>query len=307
MKNKSSRLLCAVVLGFLSLCASAKDLTNVDDVEHHYTENEGVKLHYAAMGQGPLVVFLHGWPDYWYSWIAQMNGLKKQYRVVALDTRGYNESDQPEAAEDYDLAVLAADVEVIIRAEGRESATIVGHDWGGAIAWYFAMTRPSLTDSLVVVNFPHPLGIAREVAKGEEQYNMLDYARSFTHPQSHLSLSTDLLLTIVDPNGEKESQYRAAFDRSSFNGMMNYYRQNLPKISKEFFQDLDNVQVPVLQVHGLEDIALHPGGLDGTWQWLDNNYTLLTLPQTGHWSHHEEAETVNKAMKKWLRQYGPRR
>lgn len=115
----------------------------IDDFEDLYAENNGVKIHYVAKGEGPLIVFIHGFPDFWYSWHHQMNGLKDEYRVVAMDTRGYNLSDKPEKQEDYDLQLLAGDVAAVIKAEGREKAIIAGHDWGGFIAWNFASIKSS--------------------------------------------------------------------------------------------------------------------------------------------------------------------
>jgi alpha/beta hydrolase fold len=135
----------------------------LDNVEHKYAENDGVKIHYACMGDGPLMVFIHGFPDFWYSWRHQMHGLKDNYRVVALDTRGYNKSDKPEKQEDYDMKLLVQDVAAVIKAEGQEKAVIVGHDWGGAIAWQFATTMPHMATKLIIVNLPHPKGAAAQI------------------------------------------------------------------------------------------------------------------------------------------------
>ena len=116
-------------------------------VSHEYADSNGVRIHYAKAGAGPLVVFVHGFPDFWYSWHHQMQGLSDEYSVVALDTRGYNESDKPDGVESYDMTLLVADVAAVIRNEGRESAIIVGHDWGGAVAWGLATTMPELVGS----------------------------------------------------------------------------------------------------------------------------------------------------------------
>ena len=110
-----------------------------EEVSHHYVDNNGVKIHYVKAGSGPLVVMVHGFPDYWYSWRHQMNGLKKDFTVVAMDQRGYNRSDQPDGVDAYAMPNLVSDVVAVIRDTGAAKATVVGHDWGGAVAWQVAL------------------------------------------------------------------------------------------------------------------------------------------------------------------------
>jgi pimeloyl-ACP methyl ester carboxylesterase len=105
-----------------------------DTVEHKFVDSDGVTIHYAKAGSGPLAVFIHGFPDYWYSWRHQMEGLAENYTVVTMDTRGYNRSDQPTGVENYSLELLTADVAAIIENEAREKAVIIGHDWGGVVS-----------------------------------------------------------------------------------------------------------------------------------------------------------------------------
>ncbi len=275
---------------------------NMDNVEHKYAENNGVKIHYAAMGDGPLIVFIHGFPDFWYSWRHQMSGLKDDYRVVALDTRGYNKSDKPEKQEDYDMSLLVQDVAAVIKAEGQEKAVIVGHDWGGAIAWQFAMTRPQMATKLIIVNLPHPKGIVRELASNPEQQANAQYARNFQQPDSDKTLNPLILAGIVARDEEARAIYVEAFQNSSINGMMNYYRQNYPREPyAEFAANMPNISIPVLQFHGLKDTALHHHGLNNTWEWIDKDYTLVTIPNVGHWAHHEAPELVTDTMKWWLK------
>ena len=115
-----------------------------DRVKHGYAISEGgVKIHYASLGDGPLVVMIHGFPDFWYSWRSQMEALSERYQVVAIDQRGYNLSDKPKGVENYDMRLLVGDVAAVIKHLGRDKATIVGHDWGGAVAWQFAIEPPA--------------------------------------------------------------------------------------------------------------------------------------------------------------------
>jgi pimeloyl-ACP methyl ester carboxylesterase/GNAT superfamily N-acetyltransferase len=169
----------------------------LENIEHKFADNDGVKIHYVTTGDGPLIVFVHGFPDFWYSWRHQMEGLKDDYRVVALDTRGYNKSDKPEKQEDYDMSLLVGDVAAVIRAENQESAIIVGHDWGGLISWQFAMTHPEMISKLVIVNLPHPKGLSRELANNEEQQANFQYARNFQKPDSHEQLDARRLAGFV--------------------------------------------------------------------------------------------------------------
>ena len=139
-------------------------------VEHRYAENDGVRIHYAALGEGPLVVMLHGFPDYWYTWHRQMDALSEAgYRVAAPDLRGYNLSDKPKGIENYGMRALLGAVDAVIRSEGRDSAIVVGHDWGGAVAWQFATRLHEMTEKLVILNLPHPSGLTRELAENPKQ------------------------------------------------------------------------------------------------------------------------------------------
>jgi len=274
----------------------------LDDVTHEYADSDGVKIHYAKAGSGPLVVFIHGFPDFWYSWRHQMQGLADTHTVVALDTRGYNKSDQPEDVEDFAMPLLVGDVAAVIENEGEEKAVIVGHDWGGAIAWSFAATMPQMTDKLIIVNLPHLENMARELENNPRQHANSQYARSFQEPDSHTRLNATALASMVSRgDADLKAKYEAAFQASSLNAMMNYYRANYPREPyAENVVDVPNIQRPVLQFHGLDDTVLLPGALNGTWEHIDADWTLVTLPGTGHWAHHEKADLVTGTMKWWL-------
>src|SRR5688572_9324752 len=151
-----------------------------DRVTHGTAVSEGgVKIHYASLGKGPLVVMIHGFPDFWYSWRHQMEALAPNFQVVAIDQRGYNLSDKPKGVEAYDMRLLVGDVAAVIRQIGRDRATIVGHDWGGVVAWQFAMNLPQMTENLVILNLPHPNGLFRELRTNKDQIANSEYARNF--------------------------------------------------------------------------------------------------------------------------------
>src|SRR5207237_4003236 len=171
--TRSRRMITLIALGLLGTAVAGQPPAKpdvFDRVKHGYATSEGgVKIHYATLGEGPLVVMIHGFPDFWYSWRKQMDALSDRYQVVAIDQRGYNLSDKPKGVENYDMRLLVGDVAAVIRSLGKDKATIVGHDWGGIVAWYFAMNLPQMTEKLVILNLPHPNGLARELRNNPDQ------------------------------------------------------------------------------------------------------------------------------------------
>ncbi len=137
-------------------------LTTTETWQHQYIVTNGIRLHYVTQGEGPLIVLLHGFPEFWYSWRFQIPFLAEHgYTVVAPDLRGYNETDKPRKG--YDIPTLLRDIEGLVKGLGQQKATIVGHDWGGVLAWAFAMNYPEMTQCLIVLNAPHPAAMMREM------------------------------------------------------------------------------------------------------------------------------------------------
>src|SRR5579859_3244511 len=131
---------------------------------HRYAVVNGVRLHYVQSGNGPLVVLLHGFPEFWYSWHRQIPVLATaDFRVLAVDQRGYNGSDKPPGVDSYRIEALTADVAGLIAHAGYAKAHVIGHDWGGVVAWAVAMRHPDVVDKLVVLNAPHPAAYLREL------------------------------------------------------------------------------------------------------------------------------------------------
>jgi epoxide hydrolase 4 len=229
--------------------------------------------------------------------------------VVAIDQRGYNLSDKPKGVENYDMRLLVADVAAVIRHLGRDKATIVGHDWGGIVAWTFAMTQPQLTENLIILNLPHPNGLARELRTNKDQIANSEYARNFqTKSPSDPTVFFGRPMTpetlsgwVRDPAARKH--YVEAFQRSDFEGMLNYYKRNYPRAAGADAPappPLPKVKMPVLMFHGLNDTALNAAGLSGTWDWLEKDLTLVTVPGAGHFVQQDAADLVTSTMKWWL-------
>ena len=160
------------VLGLAWQPASAEELGG----EEGFVDSDGVKIHYVTMGKGPLVVLIHGFPDFWYTWRAQMPELAKHFQVVAVDMRGYNKSDQPEGVENYKVDKLVGDIDAVVNISRPTRRSSSGHDWGGIVAWSYAMRHPDTTDKLVILNLPHPKGLARELANNPAQQKASQYA-----------------------------------------------------------------------------------------------------------------------------------
>ncbi|HVF17897.1 MAG TPA: alpha/beta hydrolase [Steroidobacteraceae bacterium] len=275
-----------------------------DQVDHRYADSSGVKIHYAALGKGKLVVLIHGFPDFWYSWRQQMQALVQSgYRVAAVDQRGYNLSDRPSGVDNYSMRMLVGDIAAVIAAEKEQKAIVVGHDWGGSVAWNVAMRRPDLVDLLIICNLPHPAGIAREIAINPEQRKNSEYAFNFQKPDAHKLLKAEALAQWVTDKDARE-RYIDAFKKSDFEAMLNYYKANYPKPDTPAPSGpptFPKVKAPVLIMHGLDDKALLPGALSGTWDWVEKDLTIVTVPGAGHFVQQDAAQTVSDTMIDWLK------
>src|SRR6476620_10308977 len=138
-------------------------------LHHEFAHINGIKMHYVTVGEGPLIVFLHGFPEFWRSWMHQISFFSKKFKVVALDIRGYGETERPIKVGEYRIEKLVRDVTELIDSLGQKKATVVGHDWGGAVAWATAMMNPSVVEKLIVMNAPHPAIVQRNAFRNYAQ------------------------------------------------------------------------------------------------------------------------------------------
>jgi epoxide hydrolase 4 len=267
-------------------------------VTHGYADSNGVKIHYASLGQGPLIVMIHGFPDFWYTWRDQMEALSDKFQCVAIDQRGYNLSDKPKGVENYDVRLLVGDVVAVIKALGREKAIVVGHDWGGLVAWQVALNVPQMTEKLIILNLPHPRGLSRELANNPAQQKASEYARNFQKPGATMT-PEQLAFWVKDP--EVKKKYVEAFQRSDIEAMLNYYKRNYPR--EPYVEDTSPVvktKMPVLMIHGLGDTALLSGALNNTWDWMGMDLTLVTIPGASHFVQQDASDLVSRTMRSWL-------
>lgn len=309
-QNRGHTRLRLALLGVMC-CLTMPALADLhEQVTHGYADNNGVKIHYATLGSGPLVVMIHGFPDYWYSWREQMAGLADRYQVVAIDQRGYNRSDAPKDPAAYDMRHLVGDVAAVIRHFERDKATVVGHDWGGAVAWQVAFALPQMVERLIVLNLPHPKGMANAMIKDPSARANTQYAQKFragspSDPDIFFGgpmTANSLAGWVSDVDARKH--YVAAFERSNFDAMLNYYKRNYPPTPEPGAAvpetRIPQLAMPVLMFHGLRDTALPAAGLNDTWNWVDADYTLVTAPKAAHFVQQDAAELVTSTMRWWL-------
>jgi pimeloyl-ACP methyl ester carboxylesterase len=296
-------------LGVLALAGAVAMAASVamaaPKFEDKYARNGDVRIHYKAAGKGPLVVMLHGFPEYWGFYRGLMNELDETHRVAALSLRGYDLSDKPKGVAAYAMPELVKDVEAVIRAEGATKAVVVGHDWGAAIAWRVAMDRPEMVDRLVIMSVPHPTTFAREMATNAQQQKNSQYARNFQQEGFEKNLTAEGL-TRNAPASIK-AEWTQALQRSDMTALLNYYRANYPRLAGAEApaapaEALPRVKAPTLIIHGMKDQALLAAGHSGSWEHIDADTTLLMIPAAGHDVQHDAGPLVNRTIRQWLAQ-----
>jgi len=200
---------------------------------HDYADINGVRLHYVSEGSGDLILFLHGFPEFWYAWREQLAAFGMDHRAVAVDMRGYNLSEKPAAVEAYRMPELIEDVRALIAHLGYRTCTLVGHDWGGVVAWAFAMQYPDYLDRLVIVNAPHPVIFGRELRDNPAQQRASRYMVTFRSPEGESVLAADNYASLVNgvltpkeafSDADRDAYLAAWSQPGALTGGLNYYR-----------------------------------------------------------------------------------
>ncbi|MDI1475701.1 alpha/beta hydrolase [Polyangium sp. y55x31] len=281
------------------------------EIRHRTVDVGEVRLHIAEAGSGPLVILLHGFPEFWYAWRRILPALAREgFHVVAPDMRGYGASDKPEGIEPYGPRHLAADIAGLVRALGAPRASVVGHDWGAGVAWCFAMAHPELLDRLVVINGPHPTRMLRDGLRSPRQLVRSWYMFMFQLPgvpehflgrDGHALLMKALREEVRGPNAfdaEDLDRYREAFAApGALTGMINYYRAAIRRKSQVETRRID---APVLVLWG--DLDRHLGReLADPGGDLVPNVRIVHVPDATHWIHHERPELVTAEVAAFLR------
>lgn len=277
--------------------------------KHEYITTNGIQLHYVTQGEGPLMLMLHGFPEFWYSWRHQIPEFAKDFKVVALDLRGYNDSDKPKNQSAYVMDEFVRDVEGVIRGLGYDKCVLVGHDWGGAIAWNFAYSHPEMVERLIVLNIPHPAKFG-EGLRTPQQLLRSSYIFFFQLPGipelAIQSLDYQLIenafkgmavnksaITRADIDAYKD----AAAKRGALTAALNYYRNIFQQ--RILNQTWGVLQVPTLMIWGENDTALGQELTYGTEVYVQN-FQIKYIPNCSHWVQQEKPELVNQYMREFL-------
>lgn len=271
-------------------------------------ETNGIRLHTVQAGpeDGPLVVLLHGFPEFWYGWRHQIPALAAAgYRVVAPDQRGYNESDRPLRLSAYRLMNMVNDVVGLVEALGRHQAHLVGHDWGGIVAWWAALHYKAVFTSLVIINAPHPVVMRRTLLTDPEQVFRSLYALYFQIPglpeamlrNNNWELLVESLHRTSRPGtftAEDLERYRQAWwRRGAMTSMLNWYRalvQLPPRIPAS-----PRIHPPTLILWGAQDFALKRILMEKSLELCEDGRSVV-FEEATHWLQHEEPEEVNRLM-----------
>ncbi|MGB9713980.1 MAG: alpha/beta fold hydrolase [Candidatus Bathyarchaeales archaeon] len=284
--------------------------------KHDFVKVDGISMHYVTQGEGKLLLLLHGFPDFWYVWRLQIPMLARHFRVVAPDLRGYNETDKPEGVDNYRLHLIAGDVLGLIHALGEERAVVVGHDWGGIVAWNLAAFNPQVVEKLVILNAPHPNAYVMRTRNLFRQLQKSWYVFFFQTadvPEEVLSrnnyafLKNMLRQSFVKEGVLTEEDLRVYIEAWSKPGALtaalNYYRANMnPAIMfSEKITAFPKIKSPTLVIWGEKDAALSKDLIVNTEEFVDAPYSIKYVPECGHWVQIEEPELVNKHITEFVK------
>jgi epoxide hydrolase 4 len=291
-----------------------------------YVTATGLRLHCVAAGNGGLMLFLHGFPEFWYEWKEQLREFGRDHLAVAPDLRGYNLSDKPGGLEQYRVEVLLEDIRGLAdHFRGGHKFDLVGHDWGGALAWAFAITHPERVRKLVIVNAPHPAIFTRLLAANAEQQSASQYMLLFRSAGAEAFLSAgnyaalveavlgDLLRRGTFTEKDKEAYLQAWSQPGALTGGLNYYRANQvgPPVPAEMAGEIGAsqglaadpaqwvVRVPTLVIWGEKDIALTTHNLEGLDKFVPD-LTVKRIPDGSHWVIHEKPAEVNRYIREFV-------
>ncbi|XP_046582552.1 epoxide hydrolase 4-like [Haliotis rubra] len=280
---------------------------------HGYVQLEEVKIHYVAHGDEskPLMLFVHGFPEFWYSWRYQLREFKKDYRVVAIDTRGYGDSDKPSGVANYQVSKVVEDLKQLIPALGYRSCVLVAHDFGGAIAWALTALHPDLVDKLIVMNCPHP-GIFRSyMEKSLAQLKKSWYIFFFQIPfVPELMMRVNDMkalekmftgrqggLTSDNCSADDIEAYKYVFSKpGAATCAINYYRATTRYPAKK----IPRISCPVLTIWGCKDVALESSLAAAANAFVDN-HTVKYIDEASHWVMIDTPEEVNKHITDFLK------
>jgi pimeloyl-ACP methyl ester carboxylesterase len=286
----------------------------------HYADINPVKLHYASCGVGPLIVFLHGFPEFWYAWRNQLTFFQDNFHAVAPDLRGFNRSSRPTDINAYALNVLCEDIKGLVARLGHASCILVGHDLGGVVAWSVAAAHPGLVEKLVVINAPHPALFCRELLNNEAQRKASAYIRFLSLPTAAKMLAGENFARLFDLFSMGRRHWLTSEDRAAYvtawlqpgalDASLNHYRASSMQpprrdderqrlMRKAQAAERMNVSVPTLVIWGEADAFLLPSLLDGLETYA-KEISVIRVPGGSHWIVHEYPGLINEVVSNWV-------
>jgi pimeloyl-ACP methyl ester carboxylesterase len=284
-------------------------------IKHGFADVGDVRLHYAECGTGEdLVILLHGFPEFWYSWRHQLPVLGRRYHVIAPDMRGYNLSDKPARVEDYRMELLVQDVFGLIRSFGKDKAAIVAHDWGAGVAWAVAQRHPELVSRLVTMQVPPPAAWRANFTLRQMRHSW--YMFFFQLPRlPEWWASANDFAKVGKMYKETSARSDAFTDEDievykealrqpgALTAGINYYRAN---VFRALFRSgaetpaVGRIRVPTLFIYGEQDHAVLPETVRDLGRFIDAPYSELRIPDSGHWVQNEAPAEVNEALLRFL-------
>jgi len=274
-----------------------------DEREQRRIDVGEVTLNVACRGDGPTVVFLHGFPEFHYSWNAVMDELSSEYRLIAPDQRGYNTSDKPEAVEDYQLPLLTEDILTLLPLVSAEPVILVAHDWGGPVGWLLAHTPDAHIRAFLSTNGPHPLRLIELLETDPDQQAASSYMTLFRSDYAEAVLTPDYLADFGFSDflsAEDLLLYREAWSQpGAITGGLNWYRANSLEpaaIAPLWDGRSETVPVPVTVMWGLDDTALLPQNAEGLEVYAPD-LEVETFPGVDHWIEHRIPDEIARAIR----------
>ena len=291
-------------------------------LEHHFAELGQCRLHYVSRGEGKPILFLHGFPQFWFLWRRQLADLGDDHAVFAPDMRGYNLSCKPEDPEAYRMRHLLADVKELIEQLDVAPLTLVGHDWGGIVSWAFALKYPEMLERLVIIDAPPPFTWNRDLRESPKQRSAVNYMIELSKPApepeemleaNDFSMIDDIMRRIggraAQLSDEELAAYHAAWGQpGALRGGLNYYRAARMGeqvagrgVPEEYASKItsQSVSVPTLVIWGENDAALLPSLTRGLSEWVPR-VRVEIIPGAGHWVPYERPDEVNALIREFV-------
>ena len=281
---------------------------------HEYVQTNTIQMHYVTQGEGPLLILLHDFLEFWYSWRHQIAPFARYFKVVVPDLRGYNDSDKPTTG--YDLETLSQDVKGLMEALGYPKANIIGHGWGGTIAWHLAQKVPQSLQSLILLASPHPRHVAEDWLNNATQWQPKNwFVLAAQIPELAEWLLQQNLPDLVRNLFQNQAIRKGAFSREDSQiyqaalakpgvlaAALNYYRQFYDPSSlwRTITRPLQPITLPTLVLWGAEDTVFNPRFAQNLDQWIQGSLKNVLIPHCGHWLQQEAPQTVNREVINFL-------